>query len=212
MASQLTAKLVGPVEDARDEENGYWFWGLMAVFVAIPELLAAFSSEVKADIPWPTVSNLIGKSLEREHHWVAAVIVGVITAVIVHVFTRPSTLKCAGRAVRSPGDVKRLAWGWQYIVLTAVATAAAGFVVSGMGGDKNAVGYAIYGTLALFGVVIPSALAYFWHRVLAIPTLFATLALLETRHRWVATVAISLLVVLMFHLALYPWPNLQTGV
>jgi hypothetical protein len=43
--------------------------------------------------------------------------------------------------------------------------------------------------------------------VLSIPTLFATIALLEARRRWVAVVAVSLLVVLAFHLALYPWPN-----
>jgi len=209
--SRLTVQLAGPDQSPDDEVNGYWFWGLIALFIAIPELLAAFSAELKADIPWPTISNLIGKDLERHHPWVAAVVVGLITAVIVHVFTRPPDLKRAGRAVRRPDEARRLAWGWQYIVLTAAAASLAGLAASAMGGDKNQVGYAIYGTLALFGIVIPSALAYFWHRVLSIPTLFATLAMLEARHRWVATVAVSLLVVLTFHLALYPWPNPPFG-
>jgi hypothetical protein len=204
-------KLIGSEPSRRAELDGYCFWGLIAVFVAVPELLAAFSRELRADIPWPTISNLIGKDLERHHHWVAAVVVAAIAAAITHAFTRPPQLKQAGHAVRRPEDVKPLAWGWRYIALTAVASAAAGFVASVMGGDKNQVGYAIYGALAVFGIAIPSALAYFWHRVLSIPTLFATVALLDARHRSVATLAVALLVALAFHLALYPWPNFRFG-
>src|SRR5207249_8670546 len=59
----VLAKLVGPEPSRREEVNGYWFWGLIALFVAVPEFLAAFSKEVRADIPWPTISNLIGKDL-----------------------------------------------------------------------------------------------------------------------------------------------------
>jgi hypothetical protein len=204
-------RLVGPDPSRREERDGYWFWGLIALFIAVPELLAAFSKELKADIPWPTISNLIGKDLEHRYHWVAVIVVASIAAAITHAFTRPSELKRRGYAVRSPAEVTTLAWGWQYIVLTAVVSAAAGFAASALGGDKNEVGYAIYGTLALFGIVIPSALAYFWHRVLSIPTLFATLALLELRFRWAAVLAVALLVVLAFHLALYPWPNFAFG-
>jgi hypothetical protein len=130
-----------------------------------------------------------------------------IAAAITHAATRPAALTRAGYSVRQPEEAKPLDWGWQYIVLTAVLTAAAGFAASAFGGSKNQIGYAIYGALAVLGVVVPSALAFFWHRVLSIPTLFATIALLEARRRWVAVVAVSLLVVLAFHLALYPWPN-----
>jgi hypothetical protein len=63
----------------------------------------------------------------------------------------------------------------------------------------------------VFGIAVPSALAYFWHRVLSIPTLFATVALLDARHRSVAALAVALLVALAFHLALYPWPNFRFG-
>jgi hypothetical protein len=69
----------------------------------------------------------------------------------------------------------------------------------------------MYVTLTITGVVIPSALAYWWNRVLAIPTLFATLAYLRARAAWVATLVVALLVVLLFHLALYPWPNYPFG-
>ena len=201
------AKLIGPAASRREELSGYWFWGLVAAFIAVPELLAAFSKDLRADIPWPTISNLVGKDLERHHHWVAALVVGLIAAAITHAFTRPADLKQVGYAVRHPNDTTSLDWSWQYIVLTAVVTSAAGFAASLLGGSKNDIGYAIYGALALLGVVVPSALAFFWHRVLSIPTLFATLALLEARRRWVVVVVVSLLVVLAFHLALYPWPN-----
>jgi hypothetical protein len=204
-------RLVGPTPGRREEVDGYWYWGLIAIFVAVPELLAAFSKELRADIPWPTISNLVGKDLERHHHWVAVLVVMSIAAATTHAFTRPPQLKQAGRAVRDPAEVRTVHWGWQYIVLTAVVSAAAGLGASLLGGDKNQVGYAIYGSLGLLGVAVPSALAFLWHRVLSIPTLFATLAMLEARRRWVAVLAVALLVALTFHLALYPWPNLAFG-
>jgi hypothetical protein len=71
--------------------------------------------------------------------------------------------------------------------------------------------YAIYVTLTITGVVIPSALAYWWNRVLAIPTLFAALAYLRARAAWIAALVVALLVVLLFHLAFYPWPNWPFG-
>ena len=61
----LVAKLVGATVSNRDESNGYLFWGLVALFIGVPELLAAFSKTLKADIPWPTVSNLVGKDLDE---------------------------------------------------------------------------------------------------------------------------------------------------
>jgi hypothetical protein len=47
--------------------------------------------------------------------------------------------------------------------------------------------------------------------VLAIPTLFATIALLRARAPWVVVAVAALLAVLLFHLALYPWPNYHFG-
>ena len=202
---------VGDRVSHRDELNGYVFWGLVALFIGVPELLAAFSSTLKADIPWPTISNLVGKDLERHHHWVALLVVGLIVVVTIHTLTYPAAKKKAGRAVRHPHEVVHVSWSGWYIVVVAAAGAAAGVIASVAGASKNQLGYAIYVTFTIAGVVVPSALAYWWNRVLAIPTLFATLAFLRLRAAWVAALVVALLVVLLFHLALYPWPNYQFG-
>ena len=202
---------VGDQVSPHDERNGYVFWGLVALFIGVPEALAAFSDTIKADIPWPTVSNLIGKDLERHHHWTAAIVVGVIVVVIAHTLTYPTAKKKAGRAVRNPSKSVHVTWSEWYIVLVAATGAVAGVIASSVGASKNELGYAIYVTLTITGVVVPSALAYWWNRVLAIPTLFATIAYLRTRATWVAALVVALLVVLLFHLALYPWPNYPFG-
>ncbi len=194
-----------------DERNGYVFWGLVALFIGVPELLAAFSKTLKADIPWPTISNLIGKDLERHHHWVALIVVGLIVVVTVHTLTYPAAKKKAGHAVRHPSTAVGVTWSEWYIVAIAAAGIAAGVVASMLGAGKNQLGYAIYTTLTIAGVVLPSALSYWWNRVLEIPTLFATLAYLRARQGWIAALVVALLVVLLFHLALYPWPNYKFG-
>jgi hypothetical protein len=206
----LLRQLVGPSLGRNDERNGYWFWGLIALFVGVPDVLAGLSKTLRTHIPWPTISNLVGKDLESRHHWIALVIVGLIAAVATHALTFPVGLKQSGHSLRA-GEVTHLPWGGRYIALVAAATSAAGFLASAAGASKNEIGYAVYLTLALLGVVVPSVLAYWWRRVLAIPTLFATIALLRKRVPWVALAVAALLAVLLFHLALYPWPNYHFG-
>lgn len=191
------------------ERNGYWFWGLLTLFVLVPEVLAALSTTLRADIPWPTISNLIGRNLERRHHWVALVVMGVIVLVTYHAATyRPMR---EGRALREPLDeVEEWTWGGWYVVCVAVAGVAAGVLAYVFGGGKDAIGFAIYGTLAV-GAVAPSVLAYLNAKLLDVPTLFATIEHLERRAHWAAAAIVALLVVLLFHLALYPWPNYTFG-
>ncbi|SRR5712692_677124 len=208
----LVAKLVGATVSNRDESNGYLFWGLVALFIGVPELLAAFSKTLKADIPWPTVSNLVGKDLESHHHWVALLVVAVIVMVTLRTLDSRDGKKKAGRSLRAPAaQAADWAWGRWYIALVAAAGSAAGLLASAANANKNQLGYAIYVTLTVFGIVVPSALAYWANRVLDVPTLFATLAFLRQRAAWVAAPVVALLVVLLFHLALYPWPNYHFG-
>jgi hypothetical protein len=49
------------------------------------------------------------------------------------------------------------------IVLVAAIRAAVGVIASVLGANKLELGYAIYVTLAITGVIIPSALAYWWN-------------------------------------------------
>ena len=182
-------------------------WGLTALFIAVPEVLAALSKTLKADIPWPTISNLTG-TLERGNHWVALIVVGVIAAVAAHTMAYPETRKRLGRALRENGrETSDWSRGGLYIVFLLVAGIVAGGVAAAFGATKSTLGYAIYVTLTVFGVVVPSALAYWAGKVLDIPTLFATLRQLNKRLHWVTIAVVALLAVLVFHLALYPWPN-----
>jgi len=147
---------VGDQVSNHDELNGYVFWGLVALFIGVPELLAAFSSTLKADIPWPTISNLVGKDLERHHHWVALLVVGLIVVVTIHTLTYPAAKKKVGRAVRHPDEAVHVSWSEWYIVVVAAAGAAAGVIASVAGASKNQLGYAIYITLTIAGVVVPT--------------------------------------------------------
>jgi hypothetical protein len=206
-----------PVSDTRpltepEELDGYLFWGLVAVFIGAPEVLAALSARLKREIPFPTISNLVGHDLERHHHWVALLVVASIVLVLYHSLTYPRSRMRAGRALQVPADqAVVLEWARPYIAVVGLSAAAAGVVASALGANKTELGYAVYGTLAVVGVVVPSALAFWWNRILGIPTLFATLAQLSSRVRWLAAVVVALLVVLLFHLALYPWPNYPFG-
>src|SRR5207302_7020944 len=138
---------VGGQVRPRDERNGYVFWGLVALFIGVPGVLATLSSTLKADIPWPTISHLVGKDLERHHHWIALLVVGLIVAVTAHAVTYPAAKKKAGRAVRNPDAAVHLPWSEWYIVFVAAAGAVAGVVASALGASKNELGYAIYITL-----------------------------------------------------------------
>ena len=65
----LKSRLAG--ELTRRELWGYVFWGLMALFITIIELLAYFGMHT----PFPTISETAA-NLAARHHWVSLVYVG----------------------------------------------------------------------------------------------------------------------------------------
>ena len=65
------------------EKVGYIFWGLMAAFVAIPELIAA-----KWRVPWPTISETVGH-LEKHHHSVRILVVAGLAALTTRIVFYP---------------------------------------------------------------------------------------------------------------------------
>ena len=76
------------------------------------------------------------------------------------------------------------------------------------GSDMFVLGYVIYGLIAIFLVIIPNALAFWFATEVPFPTLHRTVANLERRWRPAAMVIVAGLVVLTFHLVFFPWPDI----
>ena len=68
---------------ARAERIGYVVWGLVTLFIAIPELLAAFWHT-----PWPTLSETIGH-LEQRHHWLRVPVLASLAVVATRIAFYP---------------------------------------------------------------------------------------------------------------------------
>ena len=190
------------------EKRGYWLWGPLAVFIAVPEILAALSKHLQSVIPWPTISNMTGH-LESLQNWVALIPVALITIVAYNVIAYPSSRREYGRAIRrgKEDEVEELSRGGLYVIFVLVAGSATGLIAYAADAPKYWLGYALYSVLALFAIVVPSVLAYWKGKILGAPPLFRTIADLQKRWHWVAAALVAGLVVLLVHLALYPWPT-----
>jgi hypothetical protein len=76
------------------------------------------------------------------------------------------------------------------------------------GVEKFQLGYTIYGTLGIFGILIPSILSFAYNRLVPFPTLFFTIDKLRARLHAVALILVVGLAILTIHLAFYPWPDI----
>jgi hypothetical protein len=94
-----------------------------------------------------------------------------------------------------------------YIPLALGVIALGSIVAAVAGGDYWVLGYVIYGLIAVFLVLIPNVLAYWFARDVPWPTLLAAITNLERRWRPAAVVVLAGLVILLLHLALPPWPD-----
>ena len=94
-----------------------------------------------------------------------------------------------------------------YVPLALAAIAVGSIIAAVVSGDYWVQGYVIYGLIAVFLVIIPSVLAYWFAREVPWPTLLTTIMNLERRWRPAAAVVLAGLVILLFHLALPPWPD-----
>jgi hypothetical protein len=190
------------------EKRGYALWIPLAIFIAVPEILAALSKHLQNAIPWPTISSMTGH-LESMKDWVALIPVAIITMVAYHVASYPSERKKDGHALRrgKENETRELPYGGVYVVFVLLAGAATALIAYAAGASKYRLGYALYSVLALLGIVVPSILSYWRGEILGAPPLFKTVADLQKRLHWVAVVLVAGLVVLLIHLALYPWPK-----
>lgn len=195
---------------------GYLMWGLAALAIAAPELASIFGLG-----DWPTISATVGH-LESAHSWVRLIVAFVIVVLgyyavpqlIMHPEAPQITptgrqVTANGRATRDAGAVRYHGLGG-YLVL-ALAGLVVGVVFAA--GARHIhpgtfVGaYVMYGLIAVLWVIVPSALAMFFAREVPFPTLFRTVGYLERRAHPLAAVLLALLVILLLHLTLYPWPR-----
>lgn len=191
-------------------------WGSAALVIAVPELAAATGLA-----SWPTISATIGH-LETHHDWVRLVVVFVIAVIgyyaipqlLVNPKMPPSVVAgkpvtVGGRVTRDNGGMRFVGLGGYLLLAAASYVGAVVYAVidRAISPDSYVGAYVLYGVIALMWVVVPSMLALFAGRDVPFPTLFRTIGYLERRAHPVAAVLTGLLVILLIHLALYPWPG-----
>jgi hypothetical protein len=194
--------------------NGYLFWGIVIGAILLTEVLGASEGWLQKHIhdgirvPWPTISFTVGH-LEDRWTILGAVVLGLIVAVTFYAlaYRGPDDDTVAGRTKPQRGRPVTEAglYTWWLALLPA---AIAGFVAKWIWDEKLFVGYAIYGSLAVFGVLLPSLLILVVHKKVGFPTLFYMLQDLRKHHRWTSVVLITGLGILAVHLAFYPWPDI----
>jgi hypothetical protein len=195
----------------RAEKNGYRFWGPVVAAILVTEVLGALADWLNRrtilEIKWPTISSTVGH-LETLSPILAALVVGSIAAVIFEAVTYPARRRVGGRAVYHRVRRQRPTRFYDWWVVIGIVVIGGIVSVGVLHWDKYEVGYTIYGLFLVFGILVPSALAYFAGRIVSFPGLIFTVRKLERRLHWVAVTIVAGLAILLVHLALYPWPDL----
>jgi hypothetical protein len=189
------------------EKWGYGVWLFVGLVFGVPESWAGLASP-----PWPSLSNTVAH-LEALWSPVAVIVVALTVIVVFQVVRYPpgaggpgSGRTEGGRLTRRPGQASPVP-AYLYFPL-ALAVVAAGSVIAAVASsDMFVLGYTIYGLLAVFCVIVPDLLAYWFARDVPFPTLARTVVNLERRWPPAAMIIVAGLVVLMFHLAFFPWPD-----
>lgn len=208
------------------EAWGYAVWSAMGVVIGVPEIWAAAAG---SDFIWPTISTTVGHLQDR---W-PVLALGPVALIVVSAY---SVLRIApasaavqadqravartpqGRLVKQDVSFDELARGappvaahteWPVVPYFAFATAVVvvGAVLASASQNRFLVGYVLYSLIAVFWVLVPNVAAYVFRRDFRFTTLFFTVRCLGRRLQFVAALVAALLVILMFHLAFYPWPS-----
>lgn len=204
------------------EKWGYGFWLFLGLVFGIPETWAGL-----ANPPWPSLTDTI---VHLESLWTPTTIIVVAVIVIVAFYfvrvpvTQTGTMVYTegglgrgagagvgrtynGRLSKTPADISPVP-ALIYIPLALAAIVIGSIIAAVVSGDYWVQGYVIYGLIAIFLVIIPNVLAYWFAREVPWPTLLATIVNLERRWRPAAAVVLAGLVILLLHLALPPWPDM----
>jgi len=222
------------------EKWGYGVWFLMGLVIATPEVWAAAGGHVSwiPKPPWPTISGTVGH-LEKLWSPVAILVVLAIVIPTAHFLRRAWAHKAipgrtlgeaaqpaaefaqadgrilgstdGGRFTKKPEERSTDVPARLYFSVALTVTAFSLIVAEVFSESEWGRAYVVYGAIAIFWVAVPSVLAYWFSKDVPFPTLFATVADLEQRLHFVAIVLLALLVVLLLHLAFYPWPNIFHG-
>lgn len=204
------------------EKWGYGFWLFMGLVFGVPESWAGL-----ANPPWPALSDTV-THLDALWPPTAVIVVALIVFVAFYFVRVPVSQTGSlaytqggpgrgtgagvgrtynGRLSRTPADISPVP-ALIYVPLALAAITIGSIIAAVASGDFWVEGYVIYGLIAIFLVIIPNVLAYWFAREVPWPTLLATVVLLERRWRPAAVVVLAGLVILMLHLALPPWPDL----
>jgi hypothetical protein len=227
----VPAGLLRPVQrpvaasaDFTRELGGYVVWGLTAGVIASFELWAAIGTP-----PWATISATVGH-LEAQPGYGGLVAILVVALIVLGAaqavgYSWSGAYPLIGRDSAAQRASKRTKTGRLtmrpsadrdelsplYILLALVVVGIVAWVVIVTVDDSWHRSYWIYGSIALLLVIFPNALAFFSKSDVPFPTLFRTIANLERHARPVALVVLAGLVVLLIHLAFYPWPHVPTN-
>jgi hypothetical protein len=181
------------------ERQGYIVWVPTAIAIAATEIAGAVDPD---NIPWPTISHTVGH-LEDRWHILALVVVALIALVVYFGVAYHDRLAAPveGAVVAEEGF-----WGFAlaYDVAVVAVAIAAGAIAGAAGAAKIELGYLIYGIFSFFGIIIPTVHALMTGGE---PTLFSTVRALNNRIPWFRTLLGVGMVILVLHLALYPWPD-----
>jgi hypothetical protein len=198
------------------EKWGYGVWLFVGLVFGIPETWAGI-----ANPPWQTLSNTVWH-LESLWSPVAIIVVVLIVFIIFGVVRHPPAQAgyvstgegvpgrgrtANGRLTRGSAESIKELSVFAYFPVALGIVAAGSLIAATTTSDMWVLGYVIYGLFAIFVVIIPDVLAFWFARDVAFPTLARTVADLERRWRPATMVIVAGLVVLMFHLALPQWPG-----
>jgi len=193
------------------ERWGYAVWGAVALVIAIPELIAAIWEKAT----WPTISGTIA---HLEELWPPTAVVVVAAIVVIAVQAAKASQTGGVRTVRGRGPAPAPTPPQSgraeilysvFVFLGVLGPAVVALVLSGDTSrhTKWILGCVIYGSIGVVCIGFPSAIAYWGGKDVPFPGFFETLADLEHRWHWAAVAILAGLVVLLIHLALYPWPD-----
>lgn len=214
---------------SKSEAWGYAVWSAMGIVIAVPELLAAAGGN---NFLWPTISTTVGHLQDR---WPVLTLIPVALIVmagysVLRVRLGDTAVQAdlqaigrspQGRLVKQDVQFDQLAQGgvppappkrgelqriFPYFALATVVVVAGG-VLAAPSDSRFLVGYVLYSLIALFWVVIPNLAAYFIGKDFPFTTLVFTVRGLGRRLQLAAAFVAALLVILLLHLAFYPWPS-----